>query len=155
MEDAHASVRGAHQLGPKLHDRVKRMGYYWPTMVCDCIDFAKRCDTCQLHANFIHQPLEPLLPTIAFWCFEAWGLDVVGLFTLKSSAGHMYILTATDYFSKWAEAIALKEVKRRTWLILFEHTSFLDMVCLGISSQTTINHLLTMYPLREVQVLPT
>ena len=30
----------------------------------------------------------------------------------KSSASHLYILAATDYFSKWAEAIALKEVKK-------------------------------------------
>ena len=31
----------------------------------DCIDFAKRCDACQLHANFIHKPSEPLHPTVA------------------------------------------------------------------------------------------
>jgi hypothetical protein len=33
---------------------------------------------------------------------------------LKSSGGHLYILAATDYFSKWAEAAALKEVKKET-----------------------------------------
>jgi len=54
MEEAHAGVCGAHQSGPKLHDHVKRMGYYWPTMVRDCIEFARGCDACQLHANFIH-----------------------------------------------------------------------------------------------------
>jgi len=88
------------------------MGYYWPTMVHDYIDFAKRCDACQFHANFIHQPPEPPHPTVACHPFEAWGLDVVGPLTLKSSAGHLYILAATDYFSKWAKAIALKEVKK-------------------------------------------
>ncbi|KAM1514561.1 hypothetical protein ACFX10_013760 [Malus domestica] len=31
-----------------------------------------------------------------------------------SSAGEAYILAATDYFSKWAEAIPLKEVKKET-----------------------------------------
>ncbi|KAH6815278.1 hypothetical protein C2S51_020098 [Perilla frutescens var. frutescens] len=30
----------------------------------------------------------------------------------KSSGGHLYILAATDYFSKWAEAIPLREVKK-------------------------------------------
>ncbi|KAL0405691.1 UNVERIFIED_CONTAM: hypothetical protein Slati_3883000 [Sesamum latifolium] len=43
MEEAHSGVCGAHQSGPKLHFRIKRMGYYWPTMVKDCIDYAKRC----------------------------------------------------------------------------------------------------------------
>ena len=30
----------------------------------------------------------------------------------KSSAGHLYILAVVDYFSKWAKAIVLKEVKK-------------------------------------------
>ncbi|XP_019155161.1 PREDICTED: uncharacterized protein LOC109152033 [Ipomoea nil] len=112
MEEAHSGVCGAHQSGPKLHFHIKRMGYYWPTMVKDCIDYARRCQACQFHANFIHQPPEPLHPTVASWPFDAWGLDVVGPITPKSSAGHSYILAATDYFSKWAEAVALKEVKK-------------------------------------------
>lgn len=29
----------------------------------------------------------------------------------KSSGGHLYILAATKYFSKWAKAVALNEVK--------------------------------------------
>ncbi|XP_019150177.1 PREDICTED: uncharacterized protein LOC109146984 [Ipomoea nil] len=110
MEEAHSGVCGAHQSGPKLHFHIKKMGYYWPTMVKDCIDYARRCQACQFHANFIHQPPELLHPTVASWPFDAWGLDVVGPITPKSSAGHSYILAATDYFSKWAEAVALKEV---------------------------------------------
>ncbi|KAL2944011.1 Gypsy retrotransposon integrase-like protein 1 [Bienertia sinuspersici] len=112
MEEAHSGVCGAHQSGPKLHDRIKRLGYYWPTMVQDCMEYAKRCEACQFHANFIHQPPEPLHPTVTSWPFEAWGLDVVGPITPKSSGGHAYILAATDYFSKWAEAVALREVKK-------------------------------------------
>jgi len=100
IEEAHLGAYDAHQSGPKLHDRIKRMGYYWPTMVQDCIDYAKRCDACQFHANFIHQPPKPLHPTVASWPFEAWGLDVVRPITPKSSACHSYNLAATDYFSK-------------------------------------------------------
>ncbi|XP_019160999.1 PREDICTED: uncharacterized protein LOC109157600 [Ipomoea nil] len=48
----------------------------------------------------------------ASWPFDAWGLDLVGSITPKSSAEHSYILAATDYFSKWAKAVALKEVKK-------------------------------------------
>ncbi|KAL0405767.1 UNVERIFIED_CONTAM: hypothetical protein Slati_3890600 [Sesamum latifolium] len=70
--------------GPKLHFHIKRMDYYWPTMVKDCIDYAKRCKACQFHANLIHQPPEPLHPTVASWPFDAWGLDVVGPMTKSS-----------------------------------------------------------------------
>ncbi|CAM8947778.1 unnamed protein product [Rhodiola kirilowii] len=112
MQEAHAGICGAHQSGPKLYDRIKRMGYYWPTIVQDCIDFAKKCNACQFSTNFIHQPPEPLHPTVTSWPFEAWGLDVVGPINPKASNGHTYILAATDYFSKWAEAVTLREVKK-------------------------------------------
>ncbi|KAA0064172.1 uncharacterized protein E5676_scaffold218G00600 [Cucumis melo var. makuwa] len=52
-------------------------------------------------------PPEPLHQTVA-----SWGLDLVGPITPKSSAGHSYILAAIDYFSKWAEAIPLREAKK-------------------------------------------
>ena len=54
MEEAYSGVCGAHQSGPKLYHRIKRMGYYWPTMVKDCMDYAKTCEACQFHANYIH-----------------------------------------------------------------------------------------------------
>ena len=42
MGEAHLGVCGAHQSRPKLRDHIKRMGYYWPTMVQDCMDYEKR-----------------------------------------------------------------------------------------------------------------
>ena len=114
MEEVHSGICGAHQSGPKLHIQVRRMGYYWPTMVKDCMEYAQKCQACQFHANFIHQPPELLHPTIASHLFDVWGIDVVGPITLKSSGGYMYILAATDSFSKWSEAVLLKEIKKET-----------------------------------------
>ncbi|XP_074290338.1 uncharacterized protein LOC141617067 [Silene latifolia] len=59
-----------------------------------------------------YEPPEPLHPTVSSWPFEAWGLDIVGPLTPKASNGHEYILAGTEYFSKWAEAITLREVKK-------------------------------------------
>ncbi|GAA0183587.1 hypothetical protein LIER_30970 [Lithospermum erythrorhizon] len=103
IAEAHARVRRPHQSGAKLHFQIKRMGYYWLTVVKDCLDYARACKPCQYHANFIHQPPEPLHPTTAAWPFDAWGLDMVGPIPW-SKEGHTYILAAMDYFSKWAEA---------------------------------------------------
>ncbi|XP_015077301.1 uncharacterized protein LOC107021202 [Solanum pennellii] len=111
LQEAHSGVCGSHQSGPKLHFHIKRMGYYWPTMVKDCLYYARKCNACQYHANFIYQPPKVLHPTIASWPFDAWGLDIVGPLP-KSSGGHLSILAATDYFSKWAEVVAFKEVKK-------------------------------------------
>nr|XP_027086462.1 uncharacterized protein LOC113708191 [Coffea arabica] len=66
MEEAHSGICGAHQSGPKLHFRIKRMGYYWPTM-----------------------------------------LD-----HFQSLLADMFLFWRDDYFSKWAEAIPLREVKK-------------------------------------------
>ncbi|KAM0971134.1 hypothetical protein PS1_019324 [Malus domestica] len=139
MEEAHSGVCGAHQSGPKLHFQLKRMGYYWPSMVKDCLEHAKRCQACQFHANFIHQPPKPLHPTAASWPFDAWGLDVVGPITPKSSAGEAYILAAIDYFSKWAEAIPLREVKKESLSVSSKSISSTDMVCLATLSLTMEN----------------
>jgi ribonuclease HI len=111
LNEVHAGVCGAHQSGPKLHYQLRHLGYYWPTMFDDSMKFAKRCHQCQIHGNFIHQPHEPLHPTNMSWPFEMWGMDVVGPINPPSSKGHKFILAATDYFSKWAEAVPLKEVK--------------------------------------------
>ena len=97
-------------------------------MVQDNMDYAKKCEASQFHANFIHQPPEPLHPAVASWPFEAWGLDVVGPIKLKSSAGQTYILAATDFFSKWAGAIPLREVKKKMLLTLFVLTSYTNMM---------------------------
>ncbi|KAA0040968.1 uncharacterized protein E5676_scaffold708G00150 [Cucumis melo var. makuwa] len=109
LKETYAGVCGAHQSGPKLQFQLRRISYYWPKMVQDSMDYAKKCEACQYHANFIHQPLEPLHPTVASWPFEAWGLNLVDPITPKLSAGHSYILATTDYFLK---AISLRETKK-------------------------------------------
>lgn len=42
------------------------------------------------------------------------GTDIIGPINPPSSRGHIFILAATDYFSKWAEAIPLRDVKAHT-----------------------------------------
>ena len=99
LKKAHSGICGAHQSGPKLHYKIKRMGYYLPTMVQDSMEYAKKCEACQYH------------PTGASWPFDACGLDAIGPLP-KSSSGHLYILATTDYFSKWAEVVPLRELKK-------------------------------------------
>ena len=35
LNEVHGGLCGAHQAGPKLTDQIKRLGYYWLTMVQD------------------------------------------------------------------------------------------------------------------------
>ena len=40
--------------------------------------------------------------------FTQWGIDVIRPINPKSRKGHLYILTTTNYFTKWKEVVALK-----------------------------------------------
>ncbi|XP_059068684.1 uncharacterized protein LOC131859145 [Cryptomeria japonica] len=49
-----------------------------------------------------------------------WGLDFIGVINPPSSAGHKWVLTATDYFMKWTEVMALKEATKFVVLNFYE-----------------------------------
>src|SRR4051812_49973352 len=87
------------------------MCYYWPKMMRDATDYARRCHAFQIHGDFKHQPVAHLAPTKATRPFEAWGIYMMGPIYPPSSRGHRFILAITDYFSKRAEAIPLWEVE--------------------------------------------
>jgi Integrase zinc binding domain len=88
MKEIHSGLCGAHQSGPKMKLKIKRMGYYWPTMVADCEAHAKKCRMCQIHGPFIHQAPNLLHPTVASWPFGMWGTYIVGPIDPPTSRGH-------------------------------------------------------------------
>ena len=54
-----------------------------------------------------------------------WSLDFIGLINPPSSAGHKWVLTTIDYFTKWREAVALKDANESVVLSFYE-----DLVCI-------------------------
>jgi len=52
--------------------------------------------------------------------FAQWGLDFIGMINLVSSMGHKWILTATDYFTRWSEAVPLEEATEKVILDFLE-----------------------------------
>ena len=99
-------------------------------MIPDAITYAKRCHACQVHGDFIHQAPGYFHSTTSTWSFEMWGMDVVGPISPPSSKGHWFILAITDYFSKWAKVIPLREVKASDMIKFVKITSFIALVCL-------------------------
>jgi len=121
LKEAHDGIWGAYQPGLKLKDRLHRLSYYLPTMIADAVEYVRRCKACQIYANFIHQPPELLHPVVASWPFEAWRIDVVGPINPPSAKGHRFILTITDYFSKWVDAAPLAKVKITNMVNFIKH----------------------------------
>ncbi|XP_018463421.1 uncharacterized protein LOC108834587 [Raphanus sativus] len=60
MEEVHSGSCGNHSGGRSLAVKIKRHGYYWPTIIGDCEKFTRKCEKCQRHAPTIRQPAEEL-----------------------------------------------------------------------------------------------
>ncbi|CAJ2651311.1 unnamed protein product [Trifolium pratense] len=110
ISDVHSGACGSHQSGHKMKWLLFRQGMYWPSMLKDCIDFAKGCQECQKHAGIQHVPASELHSIIKPWPFRGWALDLIGEIKPASSKKQKYIIVGIDYFTKWIEAIPLPNV---------------------------------------------
>jgi hypothetical protein len=66
-------------------------------------------------------PLQPVLPDFPF---SKWGLDFIGPINPPSSAGKVFILIATFYFTKWAEVVPLKHSTNDQVISFLENNIF-------------------------------
>ena len=110
MGEIHEGVCGSHQSAYKMKWVIRRNGYFWPTMLEDCFAYYKGCQGCQKFGNVQRAPVSAMNPIIKPWLFREWGIDLIGQIYPPSSKNHKFILVATDYFTKWVEAIPLKTV---------------------------------------------
>jgi hypothetical protein len=62
----------------------------------------------------------PHQPMIVSRPFEKWRIYIIREITLNSLKQHKYILTATDYFTKWVEAIPLTHVNENVVIQFIE-----------------------------------
>ncbi|XP_031405692.1 uncharacterized protein LOC116214426 [Punica granatum] len=110
MGEIHEGSCGPHMSGLMLTKKLMRLGYFWSTMEADCAKHVRHCHLCQVYTDQIKAPPNELRPMAAPWPFSMWGIDVIGPINPKASNGHMFILVAIDYFTKWIEAITLASV---------------------------------------------
>ena len=52
VSNVHSGACGAHQAGHKIKWILVRSGVYWPSMLKDCIEFAKGYQECQVHGAY-------------------------------------------------------------------------------------------------------
>lgn len=69
----------------------------------------RKCDPCQKFAGKLKfSGNTPLKPVEIQAPFQQWGLDFIGDIFPKFSTSYSWILVATDYFTKWVEAISTR-----------------------------------------------
>ena len=47
-------------------------------------------------------------PIIKPWPFRGWAMDMISQINLPYSKDHQWVLAATDYFTKWVEAVPMR-----------------------------------------------
>ncbi|KAK2443828.1 protein NYNRIN [Trifolium repens] len=110
ISDVHSGTCGSHKAGHKMKCLLFRQGLYWPSMLKDCIEYAKGCQECQKHSGIQHVPASELHSIVKPWPFRGWALDLIGEIKPASSKNQRYILVGIDYFTKCIEAIPLPNV---------------------------------------------
>jgi hypothetical protein len=79
-------------------------------MMNDCVKYQKGCEACQRFGNIQSAPAGVMNSIVKPWPFRGWGLDFIGEIHPGTSRGHRFILVATDYFTKWTEAVSLRNM---------------------------------------------
>lgn len=69
---------GAHQVDHKMKFLIFRRGLYLPSMLKNCIEFAKRCQEFQEHVDIQHVLASVLNLIVKPWPFTGWALDLIG-----------------------------------------------------------------------------
>ena len=110
LNEFHAGDCGGHLYWKSTADKILRAGFYWPTLFSDVKKFVTTCHKCQIFEGKRKLLPLPLKPISTERPFQQWGLDFIGEIHPPSSGQHRWILTATDYFTKWIEAIPCRQV---------------------------------------------
>jgi hypothetical protein len=80
-------------------------------MFKDSYKFVRKCNPCQNFLGKTKRDAITLQKTMVEKPFFQWGLYVIGPINPKYSKGHSYIITTTNYFTKWQEVMALRNAE--------------------------------------------
>ena len=156
----HDSILKGHQSVERTY-RDLRERFYWVGMYGDVVAFIRSCRTCgyaklpKRGASSGLTPIDPAEQLVRHG--EAWhehdlpapfsmiGIDFVGPVT-KTKKGNMYILTVTDYITRWSEAFPCKDMTAKTAADLLLERIFLQYripdICLSDQGPHFVNQLM-------------
>jgi len=105
IKEFHKGDYGGHHYWKTTMHKILRAGFYWPRIFYDVYKEVSRCHECQIFDGKRKLHPLPLKPIFVEVPFRQWGLDFIGEIHPQSSSQHKWILAATDYFTKWIEAV--------------------------------------------------
>lgn len=108
MQELHDGSVSGHFGGDTTTHKNLHAGYYWPTSFKDTHAHMRKCKVCQASSGRVKIPALPWQLVVIDQPFKQWGLDAISEIVPNLSKKHKFILTTTNLFTKWVEAIPLK-----------------------------------------------
>jgi len=106
IKEAHSGLTGGHTGVKKTKCQVQRKAY-WHKWAADVERYCQSCTECNQYLRGAPKRKGLLQATRVGECFEKLSIDLTGPHP-TSKSGNNYILTAIDLFSKYAEAIPIR-----------------------------------------------
>ena len=112
MEMTHTGMTGGHLEFEKTKEQVRRRAY-WPGFSKDVFRFCCECEECARYKRGPAPKQGQLEPMTTGNVMERLSIDITGPHPINS-AGHKFLLTVVDHFSKWAEAFPIRNQEAST-----------------------------------------
>ena len=132
MTEFHDDPDGAHFSTRTIVMKIMRSSYYWHTLFSNSHKYVRRCEKCAFFSSKQKVAALPLHPIQVDQPFSQWGLDFIGPINPPSNAGHKWKLPTIDYFTRWIEALSLKDATKN--LVV----EFLDGIVTRFGAPSTI-----------------
>ena len=108
MTEMHKGACWGHLYWKSTTNKILRASYYWPTLFTDVYQKVRACLECQKFVGKEKLHSLPLKHISTEAPFQQWGLDFIGEIHPPSTGQHKWILTATNYFTKWIEVAPVR-----------------------------------------------
>ena len=108
----HEHNTGGHLGVQRTLEKIK-LGFYWPTMRRTIEDLCKKCDKCAARKPPLRKSRAPLQQYLVGEPLERIAVDILGPLPI-TKRGNRFVLVIGDYFTKFAEAVALPDQEAET-----------------------------------------
>lgn len=93
--------------GQRKTEAAVRKRFWWPSVHHDVLDYCRKCNVCARTKQPNITMRAPLQPMLVEGPNQRVGVDVIGPLSV-TRAGNRYVLVMVDYFTKWCEAVPMK-----------------------------------------------